>query len=216
MVTIELLDPYLDAVLAGDRHRAQALVEEALNAGMPMRRLYLDVFQAAQYRIGDLWAENRITVGMEHRATAITQALIASLYERIIPEDGHGRPVVIAAPGCERHELGPRMVADFAEMAGYDVTYLGPCVEPEALIRAVREHRPVAVGLSIALAPHMREVERLIGALREALGPACPPLFVGGRAFSGDPEAWRRIGADAYSRDAEGAVALLDQQSVPG
>ena len=106
------------------------------------------------------------------------------------------------------------------EVACYDqganVTYLGPCVEPEALIRAVRERRPVAVGLSVALAPHMREVERLIQALREALGDGCPPLFVGGRAFSGDPEAWRRVGADAYSRDAEGAVALLDRQLTGG
>src|SRR5690606_27722777 len=105
--------------------------------GMPVQQLYLEVFQAAQRRIGDLWAENAISVGMEHRATAITQAVIAQLYDRFLPAAGSGERVLVACTGREIHELGARMVADFAEMAGYDVSFLGPVKSAEHLLEAV-------------------------------------------------------------------------------
>lgn len=209
MVAAPLLESYLDAALSGDRQRCLQLARAALAEGMPIRSLYLDVFQAAQYRVGELWQANRITVGVEHLATATTQAVLAALYEHLIQPDGHGRAVVVACPPCERHEMGPRMMADLAELAGYDVTYLGPA-GAAALADAIREVRPETIGLSATLVTHLEAVGTQIAELRAALGEDCPPILVGGRAFALAPDAWKRLGADAFAPSPDEALRLLD------
>jgi methanogenic corrinoid protein MtbC1 len=210
------LDAYLEAALQGDQTRCMALAQQAIADGVPIKRLYLDVFQAAQRRVGELWAANAISVGTEHRATGVTQAVIASLYEHIVCVDGHGRKLLLGVVGRERHQVGPRMVADFAEMAGYDVTYMGVIPDPDALVKAVLDTRPENVGLSATLPVHLPEIARYIRALREALQDACPRIVVGGRAFSIDPDAWRRVGADCHASDAEEAISCLDAEGGAG
>lgn len=209
MVT-SLLDDYLDAALSGDRARCLQIARQALADGMPIRRLYLELFQAAQYRIGELWQRNAITVGVEHLATATTQAVLSALYEHVMQPDGHGRPVLVACPPSERHEMGPRMMADLAEMAGYDVTYMGPA--PASVIaEAVRRVQPEVIGLSATLVTHLDGVGQQITQLRDLLGEACPPILVGGRAFALAPEAWKAYGADAYAESYDAAIRYLDQ-----
>jgi methanogenic corrinoid protein MtbC1 len=203
------LDAYLDAALAGDRTRCLAIAREALAAGMPIKTLYTDIFQAAQYRIGELWQTNRITVGVEHLATATTQAVLAALYEYVVRPDGHGRPVLMACPPSERHEMGPRMMADFAEMAGFDVTYLGPA-GVEAIADAARRLKPEAIGLSATLATHLPQLTAHVAGLKAALGAECPTILVGGRALSLAPDSWPLTGADAYAATPDEAVAYLE------
>lgn len=206
------LTEYLDAALAGDRERARAIAEGALASGLPIRRLYLEVFQAAQREVGERWARGTIGVGDEHRATAVTQYVIAALYDHIVASAGHGCPVVLGVVGPERHEVGPRMVADFAEMAGYDVSYTGVLASSTALVEVVRRQTPKAVGLSITLPNHLPVLGAYIRDLRAALGSDSPTIIVGGRALAADPEAWRKLGADCHAEDADGAVACLDER----
>jgi methanogenic corrinoid protein MtbC1 len=205
------METYLERVLAGDQPGALAIAESALESGLPISRLYLDVFQASQRRVGELWATNAISVGMEHRATAITQTVIAALYDHVMADAGHGRLVLVACPGREIHELGARMVADFAEMAGYDVAYVGAVRSPQALVDEVRRVMPESVGLSATLLPHLGDVADYVRALRESFGDACPRIIVGGRAFSFDSDAWRKVDADCFASDAEHAVQCLDR-----
>lgn len=207
------LEAYLEAALVGDRGRCLTIAREALASGIPIRTLYLELFQAAQYRVGELWQTNRISVGVEHLATATTQAVLAALYEHVLTPDGHGRPVLIACPTVERHEMGPRMMADLAEMAGYDVTYMGPAAV-SSIADAVRRVKPAVIGLSATLVSHLGHVGQHIQALREALGPECPPILVGGRAFGLAPEAWQALGADAHAPTHEEAIHYMDRISA--
>ena len=57
--------------------------------------------------------------------------VIATLYDRIVQPHGHGRRMLMACVGREIHQLGARMVADFAEMEGWDVIFLGTVRSPE-------------------------------------------------------------------------------------
>ena len=84
MTAEEARGEFLEAVLAGSRRTAFGVVDRALEAGLELRGLYLDVFQPALRDVGRLWQENRITVADEHLATAITQAAMGRLYERLI------------------------------------------------------------------------------------------------------------------------------------
>ncbi len=209
----EIRRRYLAAVLAGRRRDAFALVDGAVDEGMGIRALYLDVFQPVLREVGRLWQENRITVADEHLATAITQAAMARLYDRVFVGDGAAGPLLVAA--CaeqERHELGLRMICDVLEMEGWDTVFLGASVPVEDLVSMVVERRPAVVALSAAIAPHLPRVRETIGAIRRAVPEDGPVIAVGGRAFADDPGLGERLGADLTARDAVEAATRLKER----
>ena len=204
---------FLDAIVAGNRRRAFEVADQAQAAGMDIRGLYLQVFQPALREIGRLWQQNRITVADEHLATAITQAAMARLYERLFASATGGGPLLIAAcADSERHEVGLRMVCDILEMEGWDTVFLGAAVPTPDLVRMVCERKPQVVALSASLGPSVGRVEAAVRAIRQDCGAEQPVIAVGGRPFSADPELARRMGADLTASDAAEAAERLKER----
>ena len=58
------------------------------------------------------------------------------------------------------HDIGKNIVVALMEGAGFTVIDLGVNVPPETFVKAVKEHRPVAVGLSALLTTTMLERAR--------------------------------------------------------
>ena len=206
-------DRYLAAVLAGDRRAAFAAVDEALAGGAHLRQVYLEIFQPVLREVGRQWEANRITVADEHLATAITEAAMARLYERLFAApQGHGRLLLAACADVERHEVGLRMLCDVLEMEGWDTAFLGPSVPIADLVQMVRAREPDVVALSASIAPHLDRVRAAVAALREGLGDRTPLIAVGGRAFHDDPGLAARIGADFTASDAVDAARALKER----
>ncbi|HEX8692751.1 MAG TPA: cobalamin-dependent protein [Longimicrobium sp.] len=213
MTPAEAPAAYLDAVVAGSRRDAFAVVDAALAAGMELRDLYLDVFQPALREVGRLWQENRVTVAEEHLATAITQAAMARLYDRLFARaTGEGPLLLAACADAERHEVGLRMICDLLELEGWDTVYLGAAVPVEDLVGMVRGRRPDVVALSASIAPHLPRVREAVRAIRAALPQGGPLIAVGGRAFRQDPELAGWIGADLTADDAAELAELLKER----
>lgn len=193
--TRDLADRYLAAQLAGDRREALRLVlDEGLAAGIAVPVLELDVIRAAQREVGRLWEENRISVAQEHVATAISQLVLAHLYRDLPRAAARGRSVAVACVEGELHDLGARMVADFLEMDGYDVDFLGANVPSESLVAHVRERRPDLVALSATMAHHLPALQTVLGRLCDTMGGDYPVAVGGGAlAAGGAPAAEGRV-----------------------
>ncbi len=193
-----LTDRYIAAQLAGDRTAAlRIILEDGIGSDIPVAELYLNVIQPAQHRIGRLWQENRITVAQEHLATAISQLALAHLYPLLPREPDNGIVVVVACVPGELHDMGSRVVADFFEMAGYDVRFLGASVPAESLAAMVEESRANVVVLSVVMAfnlPGLREAVRVIRAIPEV----SPYIVVGGPAIEMAPELAEELGIDLW------------------
>jgi len=175
---------YLAAQLAGDRRKALRLViEEGVERGVSVPDLHLQVIEPAQVEIGRLWQENTITVAQEHLATAISQLVVSHLYRYLPAATANGKRVIVACAEGELHEMGARMAADFLEMAGFDVRFLGANVPAAGLAAMVREVRPHLVVLSAATTLCFPGLRSTIAAAREAGGPTLP-ILVGGHAFT--------------------------------
>lgn len=208
--------PYLDAVLAGSRQRARAVVDAAKAEGVDIRALYLHIFQPALREVGRLWQENRITVADEHLATAITQALMTQVFaEMFARPKGHARTMIAACLDSERHELGLRMVCDLLDLEGWETTFIGAAVPAASLAQMVQTRRPDALALSVSLAAHVPRLARAISALRETLGEATPVIVVGGRPFLEEPALADTVGADLVARDATEAMERLKEHFAP-
>jgi len=197
---------YMGALREGDRRRALSTAQRALKGGADIRDLYLDVFQPAMHEVGRLWETNQFTVAQEHLATAITQSVMAQIYADSDNRRYLGRTLVATAIGGELHELGIRMVADFFELEGYDVYYLGVNVPIDDIVSLVNQRRAHLLGLSVTLGGHILQARAVIDAVRASpIGPRIK-IMVGGQPFNRAPDVARSIGADFTAADARSAV----------
>ncbi len=181
----------------------------AVDAGAPIRDVYLEVFQASQIEIGRLWETNRITVAQEHFCTAVTQMAMSQLYDRIFCSERAGRGLVATCVHGDLHELGVRMVSDFFEMEGWDTWYLGADTPVAGVIDTVADRKADVLAVSASLASHVRQVAETIEAFRAS--DACRDVIIlaGGRPFNAVPDLWKRVGADGGAADARGAVEVV-------
>jgi len=182
-----LFGRYLEAQLAGDRREAVRLVlEDGIRDGHSVRTLQASVVQAAQREIGRLWQQNRISIAQEHMATAISHVVMSRLFEEARPEPRLGRKVVVACVAGEYHEFPARLVADFLDLGGFDVRYLGANVPLEDLVAMLHEEGADLLALSVTMsfnAPALREAVIRLRAEFPGL-----PLLVGGHALDWEPD----------------------------
>lgn len=209
MTTEEALERYLEAVRAGERRRAFAVIDTARESGLGMGEMYLGVFQPALRRVGELWQQNLLSVAEEHLATAITQTAMLRVFgHALLPEDD-GPLLVAACAETERHEIGLRMLCDFMDMEGWRTVFLGASVPRQSLVELVARRRPDVVALSAALPPHLPQLRDTIAEVRTASGDSPPFILVGGRPFLERPDLAQLLGADGTANDAAEAAELL-------
>jgi methanogenic corrinoid protein MtbC1 len=201
---------YLTALVNGDRHAASEMVLQAVQAGQPVKDLYLHIFQPAQRELGRLWQTNQISVAQEHFCTAATQMIMSQLYPYIFTGERKDRRLVATCVGGELHEIGARMVADFFEMAGWDTYFLGANTPPESILRIVDERRAHLLALSATMTFHISKVADLIATIRKS-SVAQPRILVGGYPFNLSPLLWQRVGADGFAPDADTALTEAER-----
>lgn len=194
---------YVSAQLAGERAQALAVIAEALAGGMSVPEVHLEVVQAAQYEIGRLWENNEISIAVEHQATAISQLVLASLYDRLPRGRANGKRVLLACVEGELHDMGSRIVADFLEMGGFQVRLLGASVPALSLAERVQSYAPDLLALSATMTFHLRALEDAIEQVRATAHGRAVPILVGGRAFSWAHEAASKLDVQGFARDAQ-------------
>lgn len=175
---------YLEALLAGNRHRCDEILQDQLQQGTALKTVYLELMQRAMYEVGTLWERNLVSVATEHLASATTEVLLTRVYPKLFLQPHKDHRAVIACVPQEQHQIGARMVADFFELHGWHGFFLGANTPTAGLIHLIRERDPDVVGLSMSILFNRPQLEGML----EALGREFPmlDLFLGGRAFQGE------------------------------
>lgn len=184
--TADLRYVYLRNVLASQRKTALELMMQAVMAGHPVIDLYTAVLQEALYEVGRLWETGYITVADEHLATAITQFVMANLYQHLEVSATRRGTVVVTGVEGEFHQVGANMVSDLLEADGWEVIFLGCNVPAAHVVETVRHHRPQILGISATLQGNVPAVVQLAGMVRWELGEKAPAILLGGGAFKRD------------------------------
>ena len=206
-----LRDRFLGALLAGAwREAFDIVVEDALYEDVPVASLYLDVIQPALYEIGRLWRQRRISVAREHLATEVSRTVLAHLRSHLPSRRRNGKRVAVACVEGELHDLGARMVADFFEMDGFDVRFLGANVPAPALAELVREEAPDVVALSATTSSSVSAVHRAIVAVRSVADRRIL-LAAGGQLFRRNPGLGTQLGVDLHADDIRGIVSVAER-----
>lgn len=207
----ELAVLYFKSLMDGERRSANRLILDAVENGVPVKDIYLHVFQPSQYEVGRLWQINEISVAQEHFCTAATQLIMSQLYSHIFSTERIGKSIVAATIGGDLHEIGIRMVSDFFEMEGWDTFYLGANSPAPDVIDELINRKADMLAISVTMTNYLSNARELIQSIHEH--PECEnvKILVGGRPFMMLDELWIEFGADGFARNAQDAVATANR-----
>ena len=114
--------------------------------------------------------------------------------------------VAIGTVKGDLHDIGKNLVASLLEGGGFEVIDLGVNVPPEKFIQTVKEKQANIVAMSALLTTTMPSMKITIDALRQAGMRDQVKVLIGARPIT--QKYADEIGADGYSENAVGAVAL--------
>jgi 5-methyltetrahydrofolate--homocysteine methyltransferase len=201
----DLLRAIASQLYAGEDVEVASLVQRALDGGISPT----DVLQGgliegmgkvgADFKAGELFVpEVLVAARAMHAGMNVLRPLLAESGAPSLSK------CVIGTVRGDLHDIGKNLVRMMLEGAGFETIDLGTDVAPEAFVRAVREHKPIILGMSALLTTTMVNMKSVITALEIAGVRGTLKIMVGGapvtHAFA------EQIGADAYASDAATAV----------
>jgi 5-methyltetrahydrofolate--homocysteine methyltransferase len=168
--------------------------------------------------VGRLFNNNELIVAEVLQSAEAMKAAVNHLEKFMEKSDVEKRAkVVLATVKGDVHDIGKNLVEIILKNNGYDVINLGIKVPPEELIRAHREHKPDAIGLSGLLVKSAQQMVTTASDLREA--GITVPLLVGGAAlsekFTKTKIAPQYATAVCYAKDAMTGLRLMNELSDP-
>lgn len=204
---------YLTAILRSDRTKAQDVIKNAQLKGLDVKDIYLSIFQKVQHEVGRRWQHREISVAQEHYATAVSQQLMAQIYPSILTAGIKKGSIVVACVGNELHEMGARMVSDFLEMDGWDVSYLGSNTPTASIISYLKQRKAGMLMISATMGYNVKNVRELVRSVRSDGELNMVKIVVGGYPFNQIVDLWRSVGADGYARDAEEVLIVANEMA---
>lgn len=206
-----MAEQFLEFLLKGDRHSASEMILNAVDSGIAVKDIYMQVFQVSQHQVGVLWQNNKITVAQEHFCTAATQMIMSQLYPHIFRSEKIGHSLVSTCVGGELHEIGVRMVTDFFEMEGWDTYFLGANTPTKSIIATIESQQAEVVAISASMTFHVNATAQMIKEIQESEAGKSVQILVGGRPFNIAENLWKTVNADAYAPDAQKAIMTANE-----
>jgi len=131
----------------------------------------------------------------------IAKAALELLSPAMAARTGASRgTIVVGTVAGDLHDLGKNIFINYSQSAGFDIIDLGVDVPTDAFVNAVREHKPLALGMSCLLTITASEVGKVIRSLEEEALRGASKIIIGGAALT---EAFAvEVKADAFAPDA--------------
>ena len=201
------LKQLFEAILSGNAKISHAITQQALAEGIDPLRLINEYMVPAMDEVGRRYECSEYFVP-ELLISARAMKAALELIRPLLTARGD-QPVGRVAIGTVKgdlHDIGKNLVASLLEGGGFEVIDLGVNVAPEKFIATIRERNANIIAMSALLTTTMPAMKTTIEALKQAGVREKVKVLVGGapitQKFADD------IGADGYSENAVGAVAL--------
>lgn len=205
----ELYRAMAKSVLEGEAEEAERLAEESISSGIdPLDAINLGLVPGVeeigdQFSCGEAFLPQLVMAG-----EAMKRAL--SRLEPEMAKKGLNRDllgtVVLGTIAGDIHDIGKTLVGTMLTVTGFKVIDLGVDVPVMTLVETAREENADIIGVSALLTTTMVNQRDVVEALEDlGLRPGIK-VMVGGAPVTRE---WaKEIGAEGYSEDAVGAVAI--------
>jgi 5-methyltetrahydrofolate--homocysteine methyltransferase len=200
-------------ILEGSKDGLYSDLDEKLKTHRPLE-IINGPLMAGMDEVGRLFAANEMIVAEVLQSAEAMKAAVAHLEPHMEKSESSSKgKIVLATVKGDVHDIGKNLVDIILGNNGYQIINLGIKVPPEDLVRAYKEHRPDAIGLSGLLVKSAQMMVITAQDLKNA-GVSCP-ILVGGAALS---NRFTRLkiapeygGLVAYANDAMTGLDLANQ-----
>ena len=203
-----------DSVVSGDAKATQAITQQALADGVDPLKLVNEYMVPAMDEVGRRFEANEYFVP-ELLISARAMKAALELIRPLLTARGDqplGRVAIGTVKG-DLHDIGKNLVGSLLEGGGFEVIDLGVNVTPEKFIATVNEKNANIVAMSALLTTTMPAMKTTIDALKQAGVRSKVKVLIGGAPIT--QKYADEIGADGYSENAVGAVALAKKAVKP-
>ena len=205
----ELFEAMAQTVIDGEDEEAARLAQQAIDDGIELLDAINEGFVTGLDEVGQQFGCGEMFLPDLVLAAEAMKAAMAVL-EPELNRRGAARQmlgtVVIGTVEGDIHDIGKTLVATMLSASGFKVYDLGVDVSIQSFVDKAGEVDANLIGLSALLTTTMVKQKVLIEALEEAGLRSKIKVLVGGAPVT---RSWAdEIGADGYSEDAIGAVAV--------
>ena len=196
-----------EAVRRGIAGRAAEETRNAVAAGVdPMDLINHDLIPALDL-VGQGFEKGTLFLPQLLMAAEAAKASFAVIKDAMsgTPRETKGK-IILATVKGDIHDIGKNIVKVMLENYGYQIIDLGKDVAPETIVDTAIREQVKLVGLSALMTTTVVSMEETIRLLREKKPDT--RVMVGGAVMT--QEYADKIGADAYAKDAMGAVRYAD------
>ena len=205
----QLLSAMRQSIVDGDLDQAEALARQALEQGIDPLVAINQGFVPGINTVGDQFGAGEMYLPELMMAAEAMKKAMAVLQPEMTRRGVQRRylgKVVLGTVKGDIHEIGKNLVATMLSASGFDVHDLGVDVPSARFAEMAREVDADIVGVSALLTTTMTGLKHVIDALDDMRLRPRVKVIVGGAPVTRD---WAdEIGADGYSEDAMGAVAV--------
>ncbi len=205
----KLLEEMAQSVIEGEPEMAAQLAQKALAEGVePLEALNQGFipgvnYVGEQFSIGEMYLPELVGAGEAMKAAIAV--LEPEMRKRGLERKILGKVVIGTVEG-DIHDIGKTLVATMLSASGFQVYDLGVDVPLQAFVDKARQEKANMIGLSALLTTTMVKQKTLVKMLEDCGLRSQVKVMVGGAPVT---RGWAdEIGADGYSEDAVGAVAV--------
>jgi 5-methyltetrahydrofolate--homocysteine methyltransferase len=187
---------------------ADELTKLALDSGASPGDILTKALVLGMEKIGVKFRENKVFVPQVLMSAKAMSTAMLHLKPFFLSGDVKRKGTfIIGTVVGDLHDIGKNLVSMMVEGNGWEVVDLGTDVKAEKFVNSIKEHPGCAVGLSALLTTTMASMEEIVKDLKAAVPET--KILIGGAPVT--DEFRKRIGADFYSPDPQGAVEYLNQ-----
>ena len=191
------MDAALKATNSVIKLQNKSKVKEAVDAVTQALQVVGKRFQEGEWFLAELVYAGEIAKEVMNLLSPLMQAELSQSQGTI----------VIGTVANDLHDLGKNIFINYARSAGFKVIDLGVNVPTEKFVNAVKEHKPLALGMSCLLTSTEGELGKVIQELKRQNMREKVKVIIGGAALS--ERVARDISADAFAPDAITGIDII-------
>ena len=214
-MTEQVYSAMAQSIIDGESEEAEKLAMQSIEIGIdPLdainKGFVLGVEQVGNsFSCGDAFLPELVMAGEAMKAAV-------NALEPELAKQGKGREmlgtIVIGTIEGDIHDIGKTLVGTMLSIAGFKVLDMGVDVPIMTLVEKARDENADLIGVSSLLTTTMVQQRDVVEALDDIGLSSKIKVMVGGAPVT--PEWAEEIGADGYSEDAIGAVAIAKELIV--
>jgi methanogenic corrinoid protein MtbC1 len=177
----ELRAELFEALCNADREKAVKIAAKYQSL-FNLVDFYDDLMTPVLYRVGDLWAQNSLSVATEHVCSNTAISLVEAINES---NSGKGKmssytTIVICSPEGELHQIASKIIESLLLQKGFNIHNMSPSAPSGSISSYIESTKPALVMVSVTLSENLNAAIRLLNAIR---AKSNVPVFMGGAAI---------------------------------